>query len=83
VGADRALVDRARIRVARRLARRLVPRVRRRPLRLVGRREHPLLTLVALLGGLEVMGVAGLLIGPIVMALFVAALRIWEHEHAR
>ena len=48
--------------------------------RLVGKEEHPLLTLLALLGGLEVFGLGGLLVGPILMALFVAALRIYERE---
>lgn len=48
--------------------------------RLVGKEEHPLLTLLALLGGLEVFGLAGLLVGPVLMALFVAILRIYERE---
>ncbi len=41
---------------------------------------HPLLTLIALLGGIEVFGLAGLIIGPIVMSVFVAAFRIYERE---
>ena len=48
--------------------------------RLVGKEEHPLLTLLALLGGLEVFGLPGLLVGPMLMALFVAILRIYERE---
>ena len=48
--------------------------------RLVGKEEHPLLTLLALLGGLEVFGLPGLLVGPILMALFLAILRIYERE---
>jgi predicted PurR-regulated permease PerM len=48
--------------------------------RLVRKEEHPLLTLVALLGGLEVFGLAGLLVGPILMSLFIAILRIYERE---
>jgi predicted PurR-regulated permease PerM len=44
---------------------------------------HPLLTLVALLGGLEVFGLVGLIVGPIIMSLFVAVLRIYERESAR
>ena len=48
--------------------------------RLVGKDEHPLLTLLALLGGLEVFGLPGLLVGPILMSLFVAMLRIYERE---
>ena len=41
---------------------------------------HPLLTLLALLGGIEVFGLAGLLVAPIVMSVFVAAFRIYERE---
>jgi predicted PurR-regulated permease PerM len=50
--------------------------------RLVGRGEgtHPLLTLVALLGGISVFGVAGVIVGPVIMALFVASARIYERE---
>jgi predicted PurR-regulated permease PerM len=48
--------------------------------RLVGRsgRGHPLLMLVSLLGGIEVMGLAGLIVAPIVMSLFLAVLKIYE-----
>ena len=42
--------------------------------------SHPLLTLVALLGGIEVFGLAGLVIAPILMSIFVAAFRIYERE---
>jgi predicted PurR-regulated permease PerM len=50
--------------------------------RIVGRRghAHPLLTLIALLGGIEVFGLAGIIIAPIVMSLFVAAFRLYERE---
>ncbi|MGH7281255.1 MAG: AI-2E family transporter, partial [Polyangiaceae bacterium] len=50
--------------------------------RLVGRKGdgHPLLMLIALLGGIEVFGLAGLFVGPILMSLFLAALRIYERE---
>jgi protease I len=50
--------------------------------RLVGHGEeaHPLLTLVALLGGISVFGAAGVIVGPVVMALFVASARIYERE---
>jgi predicted PurR-regulated permease PerM len=41
---------------------------------------HPLLTLLALLGGIEVFGLAGLVIAPIVMSVFVAAFLIYERE---
>jgi predicted PurR-regulated permease PerM len=45
-------------------------------------RSHPLLTLVSLLGGIEVFGLVGLVIAPILMSLFVAALRLYERELA-
>lgn len=50
--------------------------------RLVGKKGdgHPLLMLIALLGGIEVFGLAGLFVGPILMSLFLAALRIYERE---
>jgi predicted PurR-regulated permease PerM len=41
---------------------------------------HPLITLVALLGGIEVFGLAGIIIAPIVMSVFVAAFRLYERE---
>ncbi len=43
---------------------------------------HPLLMLVGILGGLEAMGLAGLIVGPILMSFFVAVLRIYEREAA-
>jgi len=50
--------------------------------RLVGGKDHghPLLMLFALLGGIEVFGLAGLIVAPILMSLFLAALRIYERE---
>ncbi len=50
--------------------------------RLVGGKDHgpPLLMLIALIGGVEVFGLAGLLVAPILMSLFLAALRIYERE---
>lgn len=41
---------------------------------------NPLLMLIALLGGLEVFGLAGLLVGPILVSLFLAIMRIYERE---
>jgi predicted PurR-regulated permease PerM len=41
---------------------------------------HPLMMLVALLGGIEVFGLAGLIVGPVLMSLFVAILRIYERQ---
>lgn len=50
--------------------------------RLVGRHgaEQPFLMLIALLGGIEVFGLAGLIVGPVLMSLFQAILRIYERE---
>lgn len=50
--------------------------------RIIGarRHSHPLLTLIALLGGLEVFGLVGLVVAPIVMSVLVATFRIYERE---
>jgi predicted PurR-regulated permease PerM len=50
--------------------------------RIVGGRGHghPLLTLISLLGGIEVFGLGGLIVAPIVMSVFVAAFRLYERE---
>jgi predicted PurR-regulated permease PerM len=49
--------------------------------RLVGDEEMPvLLTFLALFGGLEVIGLAGLIAGPVIMALAVAVLRLYARE---
>jgi predicted PurR-regulated permease PerM len=39
-----------------------------------------LLTFLALFGGLEVLGLSGLIVGPVVMALAVAVLRLYARE---
>lgn len=49
--------------------------------RLVGDAEMPiLLTFLALFGGFEVMGLMGLIAGPVIMALAVAVLRLYARE---
>jgi predicted PurR-regulated permease PerM len=50
--------------------------------RLVGKRGggHPLLMIVSLIGGIQVMGLAGLIVAPILMSLFLAVLKIHERE---
>jgi predicted PurR-regulated permease PerM len=49
--------------------------------RLVAESGTPtLLTFVALFGGLEVMGLPGVIVGPIVMALAISVLRLYAHE---
>ena len=52
--------------------------------RLVGDEGMPaVLTFVALFGGVEVMGLSGLIIGPVLMSLALAALRIYQAEAGR
>ena len=51
-----------------------------RPRLVGGRVGHPLLVMFALLGGIEVLGLAGLIVAPILMSLFLAVLRIYERE---
>ncbi|HEV2057061.1 MAG TPA: AI-2E family transporter [Methylomirabilota bacterium] len=49
--------------------------------RLVGDAAMPaLLTFVALFGGLEVLGLSGLIVGPVIMGLAVAVLRLYARE---
>jgi predicted PurR-regulated permease PerM len=49
--------------------------------RLVGDETMPaLLVFIALFGGLEVFGLSGLIVGPLVMALAVAILRLYANE---
>jgi predicted PurR-regulated permease PerM len=43
---------------------------------------HPLFVLLATLGGIIVFGIIGFIIGPIIVALFLALLRIYEMEFA-
>jgi len=51
--------------------------------RLVGDEAMPaLLTFVALFGGLETMGLAGLIVGPVLMSLAVVVLRLYAREAA-
>jgi len=49
--------------------------------RLVGASEMPeLLAFIALFGGVEAFGLSGLIMGPVLMALAVAVLRIYARE---
>lgn len=50
--------------------------------RLVGRQVnlHPLLVLFAVLGGIQLFGLLGFLLGPIVMAVFVTLINIYQSE---
>jgi predicted PurR-regulated permease PerM len=51
--------------------------------RLVGDDETPtLLTFIALFGGLEIFGLSGLVIGPILMSVAVATMRLYVRETA-
>lgn len=52
-----------------------------RPMLVGGRSEAPpLLTFIALFGGLEAFGLVGLIFGPVLMALALALLRLYERE---
>lgn len=49
-----------------------------RPLVLKGRGEmHPLVSLVAILGGMEWFGIAGVLVGPVLMSILISLLELW------
>ena len=51
--------------------------------RLVGDEAVPtLVTFIALFGGVEVFGLKGLVVGPVVMSLAVATLRLYARESA-
>jgi predicted PurR-regulated permease PerM len=52
--------------------------------KLVGKdsQMHPLFVLLATLGGIIAFGIIGFIIGPIIVALFLALLRIYEQEFA-
>ena len=41
---------------------------------------HPVLLLLSILGGLEAMGIEGIILGPVLVAIFLAALRIYRLE---
>lgn len=51
-----------------------------RPLVLKGGSDmHPLVSLLAILGGLEFFGLLGVLLGPVIVAMFTACARVWPH----
>jgi len=41
-------------------------------------RVHPVIILLGVIGGLSLFGAAGLFIGPVLLALFIALLRVWK-----
>lgn len=41
---------------------------------------HPVLVLIAVIGGIQLFGILGFLIGPIIMAIFVAMLRMYRSD---
>jgi predicted PurR-regulated permease PerM len=45
-------------------------------------RMHPLLVLVSILGGIQVLGILGIVVGPVTAAMLVALLRVMKHEVA-
>jgi predicted PurR-regulated permease PerM len=51
-----------------------------RPIVLKGGSDmHPLVSLVAILGGVELFGLLGVLLGPVIVAMFLACARVWPH----
>ncbi|MCX6126369.1 MAG: AI-2E family transporter [Proteobacteria bacterium] len=53
-----------------------------RPLVLKGRGEmHPFVSLVAIFGGLQWIGLFGVLLGPILVALIITLLQVWPHVY--
>lgn len=43
-------------------------------------RVHPVIILLGVIGGLSLLGAAGLFVGPVLLALFIALLRFWREE---
>jgi predicted PurR-regulated permease PerM len=53
-----------------------------RPRLMSGRTKvHPVLILIGVLGGLQVFGFVGLLVGPLVLALLVAFVKFYEEAY--
>lgn len=51
-----------------------------RPIVLKGGSDmHPLVSLVAILGGIELFGIIGVLLGPVIASMFLACAKIWPH----
>ena len=44
---------------------------------------HPMITLVGALAGVRLAGIAGLVIGPVVLAMFFALVDVWQEENAQ
>ncbi len=52
-----------------------------KPIAMRGRvKIHPVLLLLSILGGIQAMGIVGLVLGPVLVAIFLAALRIYRLE---
>jgi predicted PurR-regulated permease PerM len=55
-----------------------------RPLVLKGRSKmHPLVSLVAIFGGIEMFGILGIFLGPILAAVLIALLQLWPEVGQR
>ena len=55
-----------------------------RPLILQGRSKmHPLVSLVAIFGGMEMFGIMGIFLGPILAAVLIALLQLWPEVGQR
>lgn len=52
-----------------------------KPIAMRGRvKIHPVLLLLSILGGVQAMGIVGLVLGPVLVAIFLASLRIYRRE---
>lgn len=60
----------------------ITPESRRHPIAERPRRMRDSPVLISLLGGIETMGLPGLIVSPILVSLFVAVLHIYERENA-
>ena len=55
-----------------------------RPVILQGSRGmHPLVSLVAILGGIEAFGLLGVVFGPVIVAMFLASADVWRRENSK
>lgn len=55
-----------------------------RPRLVSGRTKvHPVLILIGVLGGLKVFGFIGMLVGPLILAIFVAIIKFWEQAYLK
>ena len=42
---------------------------------------HPWITLVGIVGGVEIFGIVGLVVGPLLLSYFIVLMRVFEREN--